>query len=281
MKKFIGTILAAVLCGTPVVLAQTFTAQSGVSLLTGVSATATQTGTSRLPNFSGAGTLSVAESGITGSPSGCTIALKYQQNNAAVPTSAVSTTSFTPSTGVQQFSIAPSVASGDNYVAVYACSSTYPTAGLLSVSFSPITTTTNSGASQAVTVTSGALTATIAAPGDPCRNPNIAKSTVAIGVTTAATTQLVAPSGSTAVYLCTLQANVVGTSPTLLVEYGTSTNCTGTHALTGTIPVATGTYFSTGNDSAIATTASQGLCLVSGGTLTTTGIQGFATYVQQ
>jgi hypothetical protein len=109
----------------------------------------------------------------------------------------------------------------------------------------------------------------------------VAKSTVAIAVTTAATTQLVAPSGTKAVYLCSLQASVVGTSPTLLIEYGTSTTCVGTTALTGTIPVATGTYFSTGNDAAIATPASQGLCLVSGGTLTTTGVQGFATFVQQ
>jgi hypothetical protein len=275
MKKIIASIIGALMALTLPLAASaqspTYTAQSGVTFWVQQAATATSvTGAVRLPTFSGAGTLTVIGAGITGSPSGCTIALAYQSNGGGAATSAVSTTSFTPASSTQTFTISPSVATGDNYIATYACSSTYPTAGTITASFSPAITSTVASGSVSIVTT-----------GDPCRNPNVAKSTVAIAVTTAATTQLVAPSGTKAVYLCSLQANVVGTSPTLLVEYGTSTTCVGTTALTGTIPVATGTYFSTGNDSAIATPASQGLCLVSGGTLTTTGVQGFATYVQQ
>ena len=275
MKKLIAMIASALMAlALPFATAQvpsiTYTAQAGISLLTYAPATSTQTGQSRLPTFSGAGTLTITGNGITGSPSGCTLTLAYVQNNNTSVGAVVSTTSFTPATSVQTFTVSPSPATGDNYQAVYACSSTYPTAGTITASFSPAITSTVASGSVSIVTT-----------GDPCRNPNVAKSTVAIAVTTAATTQLVAPSGTKAVYLCSLQANVVGTSPTLLIEYGTSTTCVGTTALTGTIPVATGTYFSTGNDSAIATPASQGLCLVSGGTLTTTGIQGFATYVQQ
>ena len=272
MKKIIASIIGALMALTlPAVSQTTYIAQSGVTFWVQQAATATSvTGAVRLPTFSGAGTLTVIGAGITGSPSGCTIALAYQSNGGGAATSAVSTTSFTPASSTQTFTISPSVATGDNYIATYACSSAYPTAGTITASFSPAITSTVASGSVSIVTT-----------GDPCRNPNVAKSTVAIAVTTAATTQLVAPSGTKAVYLCSLQANVVGTAPTLLIEYGTSTTCVGTTALTGTIPVATGTYFSTGNDAAIATPASQGLCLVSGGTLTTTGVQGFATFVQQ
>ena len=154
MKKYIG-VLAACLMALPFTsTAQTpsiaYSAQSGVSLLTSVTATATHTsGAVRLPTFSGAGTLNITESGITGSPSGCSIALKYQQSNATVPTAAVATIAFTPATGAQQLTVNPTVPAGDNYVAVYNCSSAFPTAGLISISFSPtsVDTFTNTAGS--------------------------------------------------------------------------------------------------------------------------------------
>lgn len=116
----------------------TYTAQSGVALLTGAPATAAQTGVSRLPNFVGTGTLAITESGITGSPSGCTVVLKYVANNASTAGATQQTISFTPSTGVQYFTVAPLNSTGDQYQAYYSCSSTYPTAGLISVAFSPV-----------------------------------------------------------------------------------------------------------------------------------------------
>jgi hypothetical protein len=271
MKKFLLSILAASLFMLPsLTQAQTYVAQSGVSFFVGTAATATATsGAVRLPNFNGAGTLTVIGAGITGSPSGCTIVLKYSSNAGGGVTSAISTTSFTPATSVQQFTITPSVANGDRYTAVYSCSSTYPTAGTITASFSP----SGAAAGGAITVTNS---------GDACANPNVVKSSVAVNISGAAgTTELVAPSGTKSVYACYFTATVVGTTPTVLFEYGTSTACTGTTALTGTmaIPTTTTVTLSAGGNTVITAPASQGLCLVAGGT--TPSIQGVLSYVQQ
>ncbi len=269
-KSLLGTILAGVLFALPLAsIAQipsyTNTAQAGVSLFTFASSTATATATSRLPTFSGTGTLTVTEAGITGSPSGCTITLAYQGNNSPTATSVVSTTSFTPSTGVQTFAIAPTVASGDNYVAVYACS-TYPTAGTLTASFSP----TSSG-TQTVAFASTAA--------DPCESPNAAKSSVTVAISTATTTQLVALSSGKTVYVCGFTASI-GATTTVALEYGTGSSCgTGTTALTGVFAPATGAVLSLGGSGyKTATIASNALCAVSTGT---GGINGVLSYVQQ
>jgi hypothetical protein len=272
MKKFLGFITLTAALLLPLSLtAQTYVAQSGVSFFTATLATATHTSSAvRLPTFSGAGTLTITESGVTGSPSGCTIALAYEGNNATVATSAVSTTSFTPGNSVQQFTVSPSPATGDNYVATYACSSAYPTAGLLTASFSPAITST---------VASGAVSI-VAAGSDPCANLSVPKSSVAINISTATTTQLVAVSASKAIYACSFAASVAGTAPTVLFEYGTSTACTGTNALSGTLAITTGSYVTLGWGGTIFTApATNGLCLVSGGTLPS--VQGVLTYVVQ
>lgn len=268
MKKFLIPFAAAMLCALPAVAqlpSYNNYAQAGVSLFSSQAATATATsGPVRLPTFSGAGTLNITESGITGSPSGCSIALAYQQNNATVATSAVVTQAFTPSTGTQQFTVAPTPATGDSYVAMYSCSSTYPTAGLISVSFSP---------SNAVVLsnTPGAT--------DPCQTPSALKSSVSVAITTATTTQLVALSAGKAVYVCGFSATF-GATTTLGFEYGTGTNCgTGTTALTGVMAPATGTFISMNSDGTDFTAPSgNALCAVSTGT---GGIQGVLTYVQQ
>ena len=264
MKRSISMLAACIFMLPLALSAQTYTAQSGVSLLTGVTASATHTsGAVRLPNFSGVGTLNITESGITGSPSGCTVALKYQQNNATTPTAAVATIAFTPSTGTQQLNVAPSVPSGDAYVAVYSCSSTYPTAGSINISFSPV-------AVQALANTIGA--------GDPCLNPAVVKSNVSIAISTATTTQIVAISGTKATYVCGFLATF-GASTTAQFEYGTSTNCTGTNALTGVMAPATGAVVaSRGNGTLFGAPASNGLCIVSTGT---GGINGQVSFVQQ
>lgn len=268
MRNKIVTFLAACLCmAAPLVTAQaTYTAQAGVTFFVVQPATATATsGAVRLPTFNGAGTLTVIGSGITGSPSGCTIVLKYQSNAGGSATGAISTTSFTPATSTQQFTITPSVANGDNYIATYACSSTYPTAGTLSISFSP----SSAAAGGAITVTNS---------GDPCANPNVAKSSVSVAISTATTTQIVAISGTKAVYVCggTL---VFGASTTAQFEYGTSTNCTGTNALTGVMSPGTGTTVGlSGDGTRFGAPASNGLCVVSTGT---GGIEGYISYVQQ
>ena len=313
MKHRILALLAAIMVfvALPSIAQPTYVAQSGVSLFTAVTATATHTSTAvRLPTFSGVGNISITGVGITGSPSGCTIALAYEQNNATSATAAVATISFTPAVSVQQAVVSPTTTTGDNYVATYACSSTYPTAGTLYVSFSP--SLTSAVASGAVSITGyptmnlaqvggvalgatanygsspGAVkvqgvnayitntpTVAFAVTGDPCQNPNVAKSSVAVAISTATTTQLVAPSGTTAVYGCGFAATF-GASTTALFEYGTSSNCTGTTALTGVMAPATGGVLSLGS-ARFQTPASQGVCIVSTGT---GGINGIFSYAQ-
>jgi hypothetical protein len=72
---------------------------------------------------------------------------------------------------------------------------------------------------------------------DPCQSFSTPKSSVVINITTATTTQLVALSGSTSIYVCGFAltiSQVITTANTLQFEYGTGTACaTGTTVLTG------------------------------------------------
>jgi hypothetical protein len=119
---------------------------------------------------------------------------------------------------------------------------------------------------------------------DPCENPSIAKSQVAVNISgAAATTELVAAVAGKTVYACDLLVSDVGTSPTIQFKTGTkvTTPCdTGGVNLSGTIVVATGTIFTVHTTNAFAQGAANGeFCLVAGGT--TPSIQGMFTYVQQ
>jgi hypothetical protein len=258
MKKSIGILAALALClfAALPITAQTYSAQSGVSLLTGVAATATAvSGQVRLPNFVGTGTLNITESGITGSPSGCTIALAYVQNNSTTATAAVASIAFTPSTGTQQIAVTPSVPSGDNYMATYACSSTYPTAGAITVSFSP------------------SVSATL----DPCLTSP--KKSAAISVATAGQASLVALATGKSIYVCGLTDGSAGTTPSFTLESGTVAGCaSGTTALSGAIPFTSGNTITLMSSGTIASVPSGGvLCALTVGN----GHYGLLTYVQQ
>jgi hypothetical protein len=120
-----------------------------------------------------------------------------------------------------------------------------------------------------------------AATADPCQNPFTTKNSVAVNISSATTTRLVALSTGKVVYVCNLSATVVGTSPTALLEYGTGATCgTGTTSISGTFAPVTGTLVKLeGQTSQVQTIASNSLCLVSGGT--GPSIQGYLVYVQQ
>ena len=264
MKKITGIIVAALLAAPFALAAQSYTSQSGVSLFTAAPATVTQTGTARLPTFSGVGTLTITGTGITGSPSGCTVTLAFQSNNATVATSVVSTTSFTPGNTAQTFTIVPTVASGDNYVATYACSSTYPTAGTVTASFSPIPTN---------------VLANFAGVGDPCKNPAAATVSAVVNIGSATTTQIVALAAGKQIYVCQVSVSATGTTPSVLLAYGTGSACgTGTTSLTGAIALTASQPMSIGWGGAVVTTpAGNALCVTNvGSTLT-----GVISYVQQ
>ena len=108
---------------------------------------------------------------------------------------------------------------------------------------------------------------------------------VVVNISTATTTQIVAVSGTTSIYVCGYQLQIIsGTTPSFYFEYGTSTSCTGTHALMGTMGGIAGAVgeiytFGTGIGYIMHTPAgANGLCIVSGGT--TPNIQGVVTYAQ-
>jgi hypothetical protein len=269
MKKYFVALLAAVLGLFTALPASTQTPSitnvgyGGITLITGAPATATVTSSAiRLTTFSGIGTLNITETGITGSPNACTLNLYYVQNNVVNSSTILAvSTAFTPSTGIQQFSITPTVAEGDQYVATYACT-TYPTAGTINVTFSP--------ALIVVTHTIG---------GDPCVNPNVVKSSVVISTSGAGTTQLVAVSAGKAIYVCNVAMGISATTATAAFESGGSTTCTSPTALTGTIVPTAGMWLTMGwGGTTFTAPAGSGLCLVNGGAGTQIGV---LTYVQQ
>lgn len=107
----------------------------------------------------------------------------------------------------------------------------------------------------------------------------VCPNSVSISVNTAATSQLVAASGSTRVYVCSINF-IAGGATNVTLEYGTGTNCgTGTTALTGAYPLAaqTGIAMAVGVGSILRTPASQALCIVNSAAIQ---VSGFISYVQ-
>lgn len=108
------------------------------TLFNAVVATGTATSSAiGIPQWGGYGTLQISGASITGSPTGCTIALAYQMSTGGSQTTAQATISFTPGNSTQVFPVSPTQVSGDQIVATYACSGTYPTAGTISTTFAP------------------------------------------------------------------------------------------------------------------------------------------------
>lgn len=116
---------------------------------------------------------------------------------------------------------------------------------------------------------------------DPCQSPAIAKSSASIAIASATTTQIVALSGSTIIYVCGYNFSITGTLPTYQFEYGTGSNCgTGTTVLSGAFLPIVGTLAQySPTFSAFKSAAGNALCIVTTGTLPS--LQGVLTYVQQ
>lgn len=136
----------------------------------------------------------------------------------------------------------------------------------------------------------GIAKVTIAGVGDPCLSSETSKSSAIIGISTAATTALVAPSGSTTVYVCDFVfsiSQVVTTANTLKFVQGTGAACaTGQSDLTGLfgaggvtagIPIVVSAASS---GSVLKTAASGGLCAVTA-IGASAAFAGVLTYVQQ
>lgn len=116
--------------------------------------------------------------------------------------------------------------------------------------------------------------------GNPCANPSATLLGLA-GVTSGtAAVQLVALSGSTKIYVCSVTiTGVSGTSPTFSLKYGTGTACaTGGVTLVGPFTSTANTVFRFESPAAV-TPAGQALCYLDAGTLP---VQNYnITYVQQ
>jgi hypothetical protein len=141
MKKFLVVLAALVLVALPVAAQTTYTALAGSTFFTAADATKTQTATVIIPNRSANGNLMVTTTGITGSPSGCALAMySLGTNSATAPSAAEQTPSITINTGTHAQVVAALSAgdiTADQIKAVYACS-TYPTAGTVTISFAPL-----------------------------------------------------------------------------------------------------------------------------------------------
>lgn len=102
--------------------------------------------------------------------------------------------------------------------------------------------------------------------------------TAVVNVTAAATTQIVALSGSTNIRVCSFAISMSAAGTAQFVS-GTGSNCgTGTANITGAMTLATGTplAMSSGNGSVFRAGASQALCL----SAVTGNVTGFVTYAQ-
>lgn len=116
--------------------------------------------------------------------------------------------------------------------------------------------------------------------GNPCHNPS-ASLQMAAGSTSGTTSvQIIALSGSTKIYVCSLVVvGVSGTTPTFSLTYGTGSNCgTGNNVILGAWGQAANTVYSFPFPLAV-TPAGQALCYIQTGT---TPISRYVlTYVQQ
>lgn len=118
---------------------------------------------------------------------------------------------------------------------------------------------------------------------DPCLSTG-PKTIISIAVSGVATTQVIALSGTTSIYVCGVFLFPTGTTPTTQFVYGTGANCgTGTVTLTGAMPGGgtTGIYMVFGNGGAtiLKTIAGQALCIAQTGT--TPAAAGFLVAIQQ
>jgi hypothetical protein len=139
----------------------------------------------------------------------------------------------------------------------------------------PVQAQVNTSAVQSVSIAAGGIVG-----GNPCANPTATILGLAGATTGTAAVQLIALSGTTKIYLCSVTiTGVSGTTPTFSLRYGTGTACaTGPVAIIGPFASTAATVFLFESPAAV-TPAGQALSYLDGGT---TPIQNYnITYVQQ
>jgi hypothetical protein len=112
-----------------------------------------------------------------------------------------------------------------------------------------------------------------------CHDPNAVLQSVALNASTTSAVQLIALSGTTKIYVCSITVIGGGTSPTFSLVYGTGTNCgTGQTVLVQAVPLSTTTPFNFVSPTAV-TPAGQAACTLLTGTSPTA--KGVLSFVQQ
>lgn len=137
--------------------------------------------------------------------------------------------------------------------------------------------------SAACSVTMAATPHGFVAAADPCQSAAIPKSSAAINIGSATTTAVVAKATGKVTYVCSFNASIAGTSPTVLFKYGTQTTTpcdTGATSVSGTYAPTSGSVLALGTGSVTMQTAvTTDLCITTAGT--GPSVQGVLTYVQQ
>lgn len=292
--------------------------QAFVNLWTAQDITVTRTSANvRNPIFSQSATLQLTFAGITGSPSGCTLQFRGVDSQGNVLNNG-STVSISPANGTssQTFTAASTLQTAAQVSAVYACS-TYPTAGTLTLDFTPIpnvlvtntvtdnvaqfggnAVVTGTGASGSgiprVTISNDSSLAAnqsvnvnqIGGSGvvaDPCQQ--LARSSANINLT--ASGRIIVGTSAKQTYICSMDL-ISATAQNIALVEGTVTTCgTGTTGMAGGSTAATGWNLAangglvkgTGSNWVFKTaTAADDVCLL----LSSTGqTSGSVQYVQQ
>lgn len=119
--------------------------------------------------------------------------------------------------------------------------------------------------------------------GNGCQNPSSTLQAITVSTSGTSATQFIAASGSTKIYVCSVNiGNGGGTTPTLSLQYGTGANCVTsptTFQPLVAVPAGTAAPVLLPGPQVYVTPASQALCYTMGGT-TPTGTL-VVTYVQQ
>lgn len=141
--------------------------------------------------------------------------------------------------------------------------------------------TTLSGGGATVTFNASGTSSLGAA--DVCQNPGITKSSAIVNVGAAATTKIVDTLSTTIVSVCSFNATLAGTTPTVVFKTGThaSADCdTSAASLTGVYAPTTGSVLSAHGPGTLFTSIAGGqICATTVGT--GSSFQGLLTYVQQ
>lgn len=227
---------------------------------------------------------------ITVLAASCTVAMSGSNSAGALylqnPNTTVNPTAITDQTGANYLAVD---SSGIGSIKLTNGTQSMPTMdavarkGFMAITDGTSTAGVTAASTAAVAATPAIVVAQSPNGADPCANPNVAKSSVALNIASAISTKVVALTSSQIIYVCGYSGTVTGTSPTVQFTYGTNVaaECdTGATILTGAMEPVDGSFIAAFTPATMfKTAASKDLCVVTTGT--TPHFKGVLTYVKQ